>query len=109
VWIIFLQFVTSNFASAYIVDEHAKMISFEIPRATIPRLSQAFSLMETNKGALGIVDYALSQSTLEQVRVVLRCCLWNCIVANGGALQNSACIVERRYTRLSLQRKVSLD
>ena len=59
--------MTSNFPNAYIVDEHATMISFEIPRDSIPRLSQAFSLLETHKAELRIIDYALSQSTLEQV------------------------------------------
>ena len=44
------------------------MVNFEIPRSSIDRLSEAFRLLEQHKQRLGIVDYALSQSTLEQVR-----------------------------------------
>lgn len=43
------------------------MINFEIPTSSIGRLSKAFNLMECHKLELGVVDYALSQSTLEQV------------------------------------------
>lgn len=50
-----------------VVDEQATMANFEIPRSSINKLSQAFRIMEQNKDRLGIVDYALSQSTLEQV------------------------------------------
>lgn len=49
------------------MDDHATMINFEIPASNIPALSTAFRLMESNKKALCITDYALSQSTLEQV------------------------------------------
>jgi ATP-binding cassette subfamily A (ABC1) protein 3 len=61
------QFVAQTFPGAVIVDEHATMINFEIPKASISRLSAAFRTMEQNKQRLQIVDYALSQSTLEQV------------------------------------------
>ena len=60
-----------NFRGAVIVDEHSTMINYEVPKASISRLSAAFSLLEGNKAKLGIVDYALSQSTLEQVSVYL--------------------------------------
>ena len=60
-----------NFPGAVVVDEHSTMVNFEIPTSSVGRLSAAFDLMETNKVDLGIVDYALSQSTLEQVRFVL--------------------------------------
>jgi TM2 domain-containing membrane protein YozV len=43
------------------------MINFEIPKSSIEKLSSAFRLMESKKAELGIVDYSLSQSTLEQV------------------------------------------
>jgi ABC-type multidrug transport system ATPase subunit len=61
------QFVKSAFQFADMVDEHANTINFEIPKSSIEKLSSAFRLMESKKGKLGIVDYALSQSTLEQV------------------------------------------
>lgn len=43
------------------------MINYEIPSAAIPKLSVAFRTIENNKADLDIIDYALSQSTLEQV------------------------------------------
>ena len=43
------------------------MVNFEIPKASITHLSAAFRTLETQKARLDIVDYALSQSTLEQV------------------------------------------
>jgi hypothetical protein len=54
------------------------MINFEIPTSSVGRLSKAFNLMESHKLELGVVDYALSQSTLEQVRVSLK------LAANPG-------------------------
>lgn len=53
--------------AAVIIEEQGSMINYEIPKASINKLSQAFRLLEANKESLGIVDYALSQSTLEQV------------------------------------------
>ena len=61
------QFVSATFAGAVVVDEQATMLNFEVPRSSIASLSQAFRTMETHKDRLGIVDYALCQSTLEQV------------------------------------------
>jgi ABC-type multidrug transport system ATPase subunit/TM2 domain-containing membrane protein YozV len=60
-------FVHMTFADAVVVDEHATMLNFEIPRRSIARLSEAFRIMEEKKRSLGVIDYALSQSTLEQV------------------------------------------
>jgi ATP-binding cassette subfamily A (ABC1) protein 3 len=61
------QFVAATFPGAVIVDEHATMLNYEIPKNSISRLSAAFRTMEQAKQKLQIVDYALSQSTLEQV------------------------------------------
>eukprot|EP01034_Spumella_vulgaris_P038782 gene38782-47898_t len=61
------KFVEATFQFADVVDEHATMINFEIPKSSIEKLSAAFRLLESKKAELGIVDYALSQSTLEQV------------------------------------------
>jgi ABC-type multidrug transport system ATPase subunit len=61
------QFVAATFPGAVIVDEHATMLNYEIPKNSISRLSAAFRTMEMAKQKLQIVDYALSQSTLEQV------------------------------------------
>ena len=59
------------------------MINYEIPRNSIVRLSEAFRAIETVKRPLGVLDYALSQSTLEQgifimlylLSSVLICCI----------------------------------
>jgi ABC-type multidrug transport system ATPase subunit/TM2 domain-containing membrane protein YozV len=60
-------FVIESFEGAVIVDEHALMLNFEIPREAIPSLSQAFRLLESRKIEIGIANYSLSQSSLEQV------------------------------------------
>ena len=62
-----ISFVATTFPGAQIVDKHATMVNLEIPRASITHLSVAFRALEEKKAALRIVDYALSQSTLEQV------------------------------------------
>lgn len=43
------------------------MINYEIPSSSIGKLSDTFTMLELQKGRLSITDYALSQSTLEQV------------------------------------------
>jgi hypothetical protein len=50
-----------------LIEEHSTMLNYEIPRESISKLSQAFRLLQSNKDSLGIEDYSLSQSTLEQV------------------------------------------
>ena len=62
-----ISFVNTSFPGAQIVDKHATMVNLEIPRSSITQLSAAFRALEERKAALRIVDYALSQSTLEQV------------------------------------------
>lgn len=62
-----ISFVSSTFPGAQIVDKHATMVNLEIPRSSIGQLSAAFRALEYRKATLHIVDYALSQSTLEQV------------------------------------------
>ncbi len=49
------------------IEEHATLLNYEIPRNGISRLSQTFKLLEDNKQTLLVDDYVLSQSTLEQV------------------------------------------
>jgi streptolysin S family bacteriocin protoxin len=59
--------VGDNFTGAILIEEHATMLNYEIPRESIGKLSQAFKLLQNNKKRLSIEDYVLSQSTLEQV------------------------------------------
>lgn len=61
------QFVSEHFNGAVLIEEHASLLNYEIPRHSITRMSQAFRLLEDNRDRLGCDDYSLSQSTLEQV------------------------------------------
>lgn len=60
-------FVDQYFAESVLLEEHGCMLNFEVPRRSIPKMSQAFRLLEQHREALGCEDYSLSQSTLEQV------------------------------------------
>ena len=64
------EFVESNFAGAKLegqqVDDHQTILKFEIPSERI-RLSKIFSVFEENKSRLHIAEYAVSQSSLEEV------------------------------------------
>jgi ATP-binding cassette subfamily A (ABC1) protein 3 len=61
------RFISSYFNDAVLLEEHNTLLNYEVPRRSIKLLSQAFRLLEENKTKLGINDYVLSQSTLEQV------------------------------------------
>ena len=63
--------MSEHFPGAVLIEEHATMLNFEVPRKSIKLLSQAFRLLEANKSRLSIDDYVLSQSTLEQVSVFI--------------------------------------
>uniref|UniRef100_A0A182PES6 ABC transporter domain-containing protein n=1 Tax=Anopheles epiroticus TaxID=199890 RepID=A0A182PES6_9DIPT len=60
------SFVTSKFVGAVLKEEYQDSLTFHIAR-TNQRWSAMFGLMETSKHELGIEDYALGQTTLEQV------------------------------------------
>uniref|UniRef100_A0A182MJU0 ABC transporter domain-containing protein n=1 Tax=Anopheles culicifacies TaxID=139723 RepID=A0A182MJU0_9DIPT len=60
------SFVTSQFTGAVLKEEYQDSLTFHIAR-TNQRWSAMFGLMETSKNRLGIEDYALGQTTLEQV------------------------------------------
>jgi hypothetical protein len=61
------NFIFNTFKNAILIDEHATLLNFEIPRSSIDKLSIAFKIFEKNKKKLFIQDYSFSQSTLEQV------------------------------------------
>ncbi|RYG68673.1 hypothetical protein EON64_04655 [archaeon] len=61
------SFVNESFDGAVLIEEHPMMLNYEIPRESIAKLSAAFRTLQHNKERLGIEDYVLSQSTLEQV------------------------------------------
>ena len=59
--------MSAEFPDAVLIEEHSTLLNYEVPRHAIPRLSQTFRLLESNKSRLALDDYVLSQSTLEQV------------------------------------------
>ncbi|XP_052859763.1 phospholipid-transporting ATPase ABCA3-like [Anopheles cruzii] len=59
-------FVTGQFSGADLKEEYQDSLTFHIAR-TNQRWSAMFGLMESAKDRLGIEDYALGQTTLEQV------------------------------------------
>ncbi|XP_053672341.1 phospholipid-transporting ATPase ABCA3-like [Anopheles nili] len=60
------EFVTSRFSGAVLKEEYEDSLTFHIP-VTDLKWSQMFGLMESSKQALEIEDYALGQTSLEQV------------------------------------------
>ncbi|XP_050094334.1 phospholipid-transporting ATPase ABCA1-like isoform X1 [Anopheles aquasalis] len=60
------SFVMSKFTGAVLKEEYQDSLTFHIAR-TDQRWSAMFGLMEASKDRLGIEDYALGQTTLEQV------------------------------------------
>lgn len=61
------EFVRNQFTGGEVIDEQGCMVNFEIPTSSVGKLSSAFDVLQREKERLGVVDYALSQSTLEQV------------------------------------------
>ncbi|XP_055623836.1 phospholipid-transporting ATPase ABCA3-like [Toxorhynchites rutilus septentrionalis] len=59
-------FVTSQFSGAILKEEYEDSLSYHVPQTDL-KWSAMFGLMESNKDRLGIGDYALGQTTLEQV------------------------------------------
>ena len=60
------DFVFSSFPGATLDEEHVRRARFRLPLTSLS-LSKAFGLIESNVVRLGIEDYSLSQSTLENV------------------------------------------
>ena len=65
------EFIMEHFPLSVLMEEHSTLLNYEIPRGSISKLSQAFKLLESKKEELSIIDYNLSQSTLEQVLFTL--------------------------------------
>ena len=60
------QFMTSTFEGVYLIEEHQGYLHYQIVNADI-KLSQMFGALEDNRSELGIIDYSVSQTSLEQV------------------------------------------
>lgn len=48
-------------------EKYQGLLTFYVPQTSDLKWSSMFDLMETAKGILGIEDYTISQTTLEQV------------------------------------------
>jgi len=62
------KFVKDTFKGAELKESHANRLKYEVPQQDIS-LSDIFAAMEQAKVTLSITDYAVSQSTLEQIFV----------------------------------------
>eukprot|EP01065_Artemidia_motanka_P005092 TRINITY_DN1242_c0_g1_i1.p1 TRINITY_DN1242_c0_g1~~TRINITY_DN1242_c0_g1_i1.p1 ORF type:complete len:1877 (+),score=682.06 TRINITY_DN1242_c0_g1_i1:64-5631(+) len=61
------QFVSEQFSGqAELTEEAGLRLTFQLPKGLRP-LSEIFDLIESGKERLGIVDYAIQQTSLEQV------------------------------------------
>ncbi|KAM7436905.1 hypothetical protein ABFA07_013407 [Porites harrisoni] len=61
-----MQFVTSAFGGATLMDSHSGILHYQIVNEALS-WSYIFGQLERNRSALNIVDYSISQTTLEQV------------------------------------------
>jgi ATP-binding cassette subfamily A (ABC1) protein 3 len=59
-------FIKETFPGAVKLEEHQGSVTYQLPSADMT-WSSVFRQMEANKERLGIVDYSVSQTTLEQV------------------------------------------
>eukprot|EP00002_Diphylleia_rotans_P008604 TRINITY_DN1856_c0_g1_i6.p1 TRINITY_DN1856_c0_g1~~TRINITY_DN1856_c0_g1_i6.p1 ORF type:complete len:270 (-),score=65.11 TRINITY_DN1856_c0_g1_i6:171-980(-) len=60
------EFVEREYPAASLLEWHGGKLRFEIPRESLD-LGNIFKTIESQRQSLGIIDYALSQTTLEQV------------------------------------------
>lgn len=71
------QFMSLKFPNSRLEEEHMTRLKYCIPVKDLS-LSQVFGALEGEKERLGLEDYSVSQSTLEQVFLSL---------ANGQSLE----------------------
>ena len=62
------QFVQQTFPGAIVLESRQGMLTYHIGSQNM-QWSYVFGALESQKQRLGIVDYSVSQTTLEQVRV----------------------------------------
>ncbi|VDQ04429.1 unnamed protein product [Trichobilharzia regenti] len=67
------NFIRREFPDARLVDQHQGVLQYHLPTDEHNQicLSRLFHLMETNKAHLGLVNYSISQTTLEQIFIDL--------------------------------------
>merc|ERR1712196_764891 len=65
-----LNFISSTFDDAVLVEEQGLLLRFEIPKVNKnheARLSDIFEIVEKYKETFNIASYAISQASLEQI------------------------------------------
>jgi len=59
------EFISNRFRESQLIEQQYTLLRYEFPTTT--NLGELFALMEANKGGLQLEDYAVSQTTLEQI------------------------------------------
>ena len=60
------QFMADTFSNSELSEHHQNVLHYQLPAASMT-LAQIFSLMEQARALFSIDDYAVSQTTLDQV------------------------------------------
>jgi len=60
------EFMNKHFEGAYLIEERQGLLQYQIINNEL-RWSQMFGTLEENASSLGIIDYSVSQTSLEQV------------------------------------------
>ena len=62
------EFMRMSFSGSEIIEEHQGFLQYHIGSSST-RLSEMFGILEENAASLNIVDYSVSQTTLDQIFV----------------------------------------
>jgi ABC-type multidrug transport system ATPase subunit len=62
------KFILDRFEGAALEEEYPLLMKFELPRSGYT-LAQIFRVMEENQKTLGVEDYSIAQTSLEQIFV----------------------------------------
>jgi ATP-binding cassette subfamily A (ABC1) protein 1 len=62
------EFMSGMFAGCEVIEEHQGFVKYHIESSST-RLSEMFGALEENASRLNIVDYSVSQTTLDQIFV----------------------------------------
>lgn len=89
-----MAYVQKHFAGAELQECHNGYIRYQVPSAAGASLADCFDIMEAGKTAVGLEDYSITQTTLEEIF---------CNFAESGRETDSAVAAsdEDRAARLS--------
>eukprot|EP00123_Amoebidium_parasiticum_P015512 comp23006_c0_seq1/m.36687 comp23006_c0_seq1/g.36687 ORF comp23006_c0_seq1/g.36687 comp23006_c0_seq1/m.36687 type:complete len:1736 (-) comp23006_c0_seq1:41-5248(-) len=63
------EYVQETFSGAVLKEEHQGLLTYALPKEGVT-LGQVFGALERARGRLGLDDYSLSQTTLEQIFIL---------------------------------------